>query len=34
MWFHKNEEDQAVSLSKEARYVLSLVHTIDTKNNK
>ena len=29
-----NEEDQAVSLENEYKRVLSLLHTIDTKNNK
>ena len=30
----ENEEDQAVSLEKEAKYVLSLLHNRYTKNNK
>ena len=34
MRLHENEEDQAVGLSKEARRVLSLIHTIYTKYNK
>ena len=37
MQVHENEEDQDVSSSKEAKCVLSLLHTRDTKyknNNK
>ena len=34
MEVHKNEEDQAVSLSKEDKCMLSLLHTRDTNNNK
>ena len=31
---HENEEDQAVSLAIEAKFVLSLIHNRYTKNNK
>ena len=34
MKFHKNEEDQPVSLAKEAKSVSSLNRTRDTNNNK
>ena len=34
MQVHENEEDQYVSLAKESKRVLSLIHTRDTKNNK
>ena len=34
MHIYENEEDQAVSLAKEAKRVLSLLHIRDTKNNK
>ena len=34
MQVHENEEDQAVSLSKESQRALSLLHTRDTKNDK
>ena len=32
MQVHESEEDQAISLSKESKIVLSLIHNIDTKN--
>ena len=34
MQVNENEEDQAVSLSKESKHVLSLLNTRDTENNK
>ena len=34
MQVRKNEEDQAISLAKEAKRVLSLLHTRDTKIKK
>ena len=34
MQVHENEEDQAVSLSKETKYVLYLLHTRDKNNIK
>ena len=34
MHVHENEEDQAAILSKEAKRVLLLIHTRDTKNKK
>ena len=34
MQVHENEEDQAVNLAKQAKHVLSFLHTRDTKNNK
>ena len=34
MQVHENEEDRAVSLSKEAKHVLSFINNRDTRNNK
>ena len=34
MQVHENEEGQAIILAKEAKSVLSLIHTRDTKNNE
>ena len=34
MQVYKNEEDLAVSLAKESKQVLSVIHTIGIKNNR
>ena len=34
MQIHENEEYQAVTLAKESKHVLSLIHNRDTNNNK